>query len=1044
MKNITKKVLTVFLSALIVVSSIVVTTLLPATAEGLADNYTFARRTGYDTFATERYNAFYSDNKNILQGRTPYSNRWGGTTFAAMPDTHTPNAKWETLTDGTPASANFTSATGNVYPQIYFELANLTEISHFTFFNKTSRATTEVASFDVYVGNEVSTLWTASNMVIDYDVAQDASNHSEGVVMLEFVFKDGKKPVGKYIGVKLNQVGTIEVSDSNKNLFNRGDTSTPENVYITELAAAGKAVYSITATAGAGGTITPNGTVAANAGENKTFDITAEHSIKKLTVNNSEIPEAVGQKEYSYTFENISANGTIDVQFNIPYEFTSTISYESKFQNEYTNIVNGRTNILQNKAVYAYAGNLDHNYVDRSNTTLWNNGTSDIQWSILTNETFDYNTYGNITAWAYPSLYFDLGEITDIDELLVVNRVGGNNNLYIASFDVFVSNNKDTLWEESNIKASFDRQQPASAVNADFIRLKVYDDQYLKGRFIGIRWNEPYNFKDGSTGVCINKIAAFGTAVDTVTSSASMGGTVSPIGSFETAQTFTFTPDENYKVKDVLVNGESKGAIASYNAAPADKTVEVEFIVDGDIDNDRNLNNNDLSLQKTNLLGTTTSDYSNVNGIADTDICDLVALDAILADFKADDDIQMLATALGKSYFDIQDAVERGDDINNISNVNTARLQNVIKKAQKGEPITVAVIGGSITEGAGASDDAEVANTAEFGNLCYAEHLQKWFADKFYGGDKTKVTLVNAGIGATPSFLGSFRLNSMVLNENPDLCIVEFSVNDFSTISYYDSEIYLGTKAYEAYESIVRRLLENNVAVMQLFMGHPTERGLWNIHRVIGSYYNVPMVSFENALYPNDTAILSNDNRILFADDFHPNNVGHAFMGKVISAYLEKVTVITNKDTTYTPATIPTECVYGDKYCGSNNNILYSGDNQNAVTGGFVYDASADISYKWNGAWVSSAETGTITATVPADVKAVYVIYHPKATGSFETKLGDNATVSTTFKELTRVSWDTVYSGEPLANETQITLTSTGEGLNVVGFAFEYNTTGYK
>lgn len=111
------------------------------------------------------------------------------------------------------------------------------------------------------------------------------------------------------------------------------------------------------------------------------------------------------------------------------------------------------------------------------------------------------------------------------------------------------------------------------------------------------------------------------------------------------------------------------------------------------------------------------------------------------------------------------------------------------------------------------------------------------------------VTLVNAGIGSTTSLLGSFRLKSMVLDKKPDLVIVEFSVNDFATIAFRDSVIYLGNGAYEAYESIVRRCLEADVAVMQLFMGHTKERGLWTVHRVIGSYYNVPMVSFENAVY---------------------------------------------------------------------------------------------------------------------------------------------------------------------------------------------------
>lgn len=54
----------------------------------------------------------------------------------------------------------------------------------------------------------------------------------------------------------------------------------------------------------------------------------------------------------------------------------------------------------------------------------------------------------------------------------------------------------------------------------------------------------------------------------TITSSATEGGTISPLGETSvtegTSQTYTITPDEGYIISDVLVDGESVGAISSY------------------------------------------------------------------------------------------------------------------------------------------------------------------------------------------------------------------------------------------------------------------------------------------------------------------------------------------------------------------------------------------------------------------------------------------------------------------------------------------------
>lgn len=69
----------------------------------------------------------------------------------------------------------------------------------------------------------------------------------------------------------------------------------------------------------------------------------------------------------------------------------------------------------------------------------------------------------------------------------------------------------------------------------------------------------------------------------TITASAGEGGSISPSGSVSVAagadKTFTFTPDEGNRVADVIVDGESLGALGSYTFEDvrADHTIKVVF-----------------------------------------------------------------------------------------------------------------------------------------------------------------------------------------------------------------------------------------------------------------------------------------------------------------------------------------------------------------------------------------------------------------------------------------------------------------------------------
>lgn len=103
---------------------------------------------------------------------------------------------------------------------------------------------------------------------------------------------------------------------------------------------------------------------------------------------------------------------------------------------------------------------------------------------------------------------------------------------------------------------------------------------------------------------------------------------------------------------------------------------------------------------------------------------------------------------------------------------NNVRLKAAIDKASRGEDVTIAYIGGSITQGAGAKP---------IHTECYA--YQSYLGFKaLYGRDGGgKVHFIKAGVGGTPSELGIIRYERDVLREGaaePDIVIVEFAVND--------------------------------------------------------------------------------------------------------------------------------------------------------------------------------------------------------------------------------------------------------------------------
>ena len=195
----------------------------------------------------------------------------------------------------------------------------------------------------------------------------------------------------------------------------------------------------------------------------------------------------------------------------------------------------------------------------------------------------------------------------------------------------------------------------------------------------------------------------------------------------------------------------------------------------------------------------------------------------------------------------------------------TARLRDKMNKALAGEKVTVAYLGGSITEGYSAG-----------AKKCYAMLSYERFKSAFGKGDGSNVEYVNAGISGTPSVLGNIRLQRDILSHDPDIVFIEFAVNDAQDAQH---------KA--AYESIVRDLLEKDVAVVLLFSRMDNGYSAQAQMKDIGNHYSLPMISYADGV----TYLLDNGKLQWkdFSDDYtHPNFRGHAMVADMIGYFFEQ------------------------------------------------------------------------------------------------------------------------------------------------------------
>lgn len=198
---------------------------------------------------------------------------------------------------------------------------------------------------------------------------------------------------------------------------------------------------------------------------------------------------------------------------------------------------------------------------------------------------------------------------------------------------------------------------------------------------------------------------------------------------------------------------------------------------------------------------------------------------------------------------------------------NQVRLANMFKKAAGGEDITVAYLGGSITQGSSATE-----------SNCYARLVTNWFEETY---PDIKVNYVKAGVGATGSYIGIHRADRDVLSKNPDVVFIDFSVNDTTENTQ---------RNINSYDSLMRKLWngDSKPAIVCIGMTQETGIAFQSQHLEIAKHYDLPFISYKNAILDviNKGYIKWTD---ISGDNIHPNVPGHKILSEMIIDYLTEV-----------------------------------------------------------------------------------------------------------------------------------------------------------
>lgn len=205
-------------------------------------------------------------------------------------------------------------------------------------------------------------------------------------------------------------------------------------------------------------------------------------------------------------------------------------------------------------------------------------------------------------------------------------------------------------------------------------------------------------------------------------------------------------------------------------------------------------------------------------------------------------------------------------------------LENTIYRLNRDKKINIGYIGGSVTEGAGASNPAETS---------WVGLTSQWFKEKY---PDVELSFVNAAVGGTNSDFGVYRIDSELIGVNdPDLFFVEFSINDYGW--KYDGIV-------ADMEGIVRKIFLHKPTADIIFVYTCTkyiendivlgrEMESRSAHQAVAHYYGgIPSINIGEVLRHAVYTQAGGDWLRFTADNVHPNDDGYKICGDAMAANL--------------------------------------------------------------------------------------------------------------------------------------------------------------
>ncbi|MBR5453554.1 MAG: SGNH/GDSL hydrolase family protein [Clostridia bacterium] len=212
-------------------------------------------------------------------------------------------------------------------------------------------------------------------------------------------------------------------------------------------------------------------------------------------------------------------------------------------------------------------------------------------------------------------------------------------------------------------------------------------------------------------------------------------------------------------------------------------------------------------------------------------------------------------------------------------------LENTLYKLTKEKKLNIAYFGGSVTEGAGASDENKTS---------WRGRTTQWFRDTY---PDAEINEIQAAVGGTGTGLGIYRCDRDMADKLPDLVFFEFSINDcggkFATLtSNAETIIRKVWKKVPTADIIITHTITKSISGS---IEKGNDFGSKTAFSAVAYHYGLPIVDFGEH-FRHRIKEEGGDWLKYTIEGVHPNDEGYAIYANciigAITKYFEKAAVL--------------------------------------------------------------------------------------------------------------------------------------------------------